>query len=84
MDYFEVSHKDGWTKGTNSYAWSPGLKYHMLKKGNTIADCLENQFTLHDLCDENKTRWVVAKVQALHETADDTLLEIISPCVYRN
>jgi hypothetical protein len=28
-----------------------GLKYHPLEKANAIADCLENQFTLHDLCD---------------------------------
>jgi hypothetical protein len=30
-----------------------GLKYHPEDKANAIADCLENQFTPHDLCDEN-------------------------------
>jgi hypothetical protein len=30
-----------------------GLKYHPLEKANAIADCLENQFTPNDLCDEN-------------------------------
>jgi hypothetical protein len=27
---------------------------HPNKKANMIADCLENQFTSHDLCDENR------------------------------
>jgi hypothetical protein len=30
-----------------------GLKFHPSEKANAIADCLENQFTHHDLCDEN-------------------------------
>jgi hypothetical protein len=30
-----------------------GLKYHPLEKANKTADCLENQFTPHDLCDDN-------------------------------
>jgi hypothetical protein len=30
-----------------------GLKFHPLEKANTIADCLENQFAPHDLCDYN-------------------------------
>jgi hypothetical protein len=29
-----------------------GLKFHPVDKANAIADCLENQFTPHDLCDE--------------------------------
>jgi hypothetical protein len=29
-----------------------GLKFHPYKKANAIADCLENQFTHHDLCDK--------------------------------
>jgi hypothetical protein len=28
-----------------------GLKFHPTDKVNEIADCLENQFTAHDLCD---------------------------------
>jgi hypothetical protein len=27
-----------------------GLMYHPLEKANAIVDCLENQFTPHDLC----------------------------------
>jgi hypothetical protein len=29
------------------------IKFHPLEKVNTNADCLEKQFTLHDLCKEN-------------------------------
>jgi hypothetical protein len=37
-----------------------GLQFLPLEKANAIADCLENQFTPHDLCDENHERWVKA------------------------
>jgi hypothetical protein len=47
-----------------------GLKYHLVDKANAIADCLENQFTLHDLCEENHERQVEARVQALLEAED--------------
>jgi hypothetical protein len=30
-----------------------GLKFHLSDKANAIADCLEIQFTPHDLCDNN-------------------------------
>jgi hypothetical protein len=40
-----------------------GLKYHPVDKVNAIADCLENQFTPHDLCQENHEQWVKARVQ---------------------
>jgi hypothetical protein len=52
-----------------------GLKYHAVDKGNAIADCLENQFTPHDLCEETPERLVEARVQALPEDADR-----IKPC----
>jgi hypothetical protein len=48
-----------------------GLKFHPLEKANAIADCLENHFTPHDLCDENHKRRVEARVQALLETVDN-------------
>jgi hypothetical protein len=56
------------------------LKYQHLVKAIAIADCSENQFTLHDLCDENHKQRVEARVQALLETADDTHLEKLRPC----
>jgi hypothetical protein len=58
-----------------------GLKYHPVDKVNAIADCLENQFTLHDLCEGNHERWAEAKVQALLEAVDsNTPWEKIRPC----
>jgi len=44
----------------------------MQEKANVTADCLENQLTPHDLCDENNKRRVVATVQALLETVDNS------------
>jgi hypothetical protein len=52
-----------------------GLKFLPSKKANAIADCLEIQFTPHDLCDENHKQQVEAKVQALLETVDKNLLK---------
>jgi hypothetical protein len=43
-----------------------------LEKANAIADCLENQFAPHDLCDYNHERRVEARVQALLETVDNS------------
>jgi hypothetical protein len=48
-----------------------GLTFHPLEKASAIADCLENQFTLHDLCDENYKHRVEARVQTLLETVED-------------
>jgi hypothetical protein len=33
-----------------------GITYQPNEKANVIADCLENQVTSHDLCDENYER----------------------------
>jgi hypothetical protein len=57
-----------------------GLKYHPVDKSNAIADCLENQFTPHDLCEENHERRVEAGVQALLEAVDSGPPERIRPC----
>jgi hypothetical protein len=56
------------------------LKYHPVDKANEIADCLENQFTPHDLCDQNHERRVEARVKALLEAADNDPHERIRPC----
>jgi hypothetical protein len=55
------------------------LKFHPFEKANAIADCLEIQFTPHDLFDENHERRVEAKVQALLETVDKSPLQRIRP-----
>jgi hypothetical protein len=57
-----------------------GLKIIMLEKVNAIADCLENQFTPHDLCDENHEWRVEARVQALLEAVHNNTPNRIRPC----
>jgi hypothetical protein len=47
-----------------------GLTFLPSEKVNAIADCLEIQFTLHDLCDENHERRVKAEIKALLENVD--------------
>jgi hypothetical protein len=42
-----------------------GFIFHPLEKANAITDCLEKQFTSHELCDEKHKRRVEARVQAL-------------------
>jgi hypothetical protein len=51
-----------------------GLKFHPENKAIAVVDCSENQFTPHDLCNENHERRVEARVQALLE------VKIIRPC----
>jgi hypothetical protein len=59
---------------------SLGHKYQQLEKATTIADCLENQFTPHDLCDENRNRRVEARVQAILEAGHDIPLKHVTLC----
>jgi hypothetical protein len=59
---------------------SPGLNLFLLEKANEIANCPENQFTPHDLCDEDHERQVVARVQSLTEAVDDNPSERVKPC----
>jgi hypothetical protein len=54
--------------------------FHPLKKADAIADCLEKQFTSHELCDENHKRRVEVRVQALLETVDNNPPERIRQC----
>jgi hypothetical protein len=49
-----------------------GVKFHPTEKANAIADCLEIQFTPHDLCDENQERRVEARVDDLLTSVDDS------------
>jgi hypothetical protein len=57
-----------------------GINYQPEDKANTIADCLENQFTPHKLCDENHEWRVEAGVQALLEADDSDPPARIRPC----
>jgi hypothetical protein len=56
------------------------LNFLPLEKVNAIADCLGNQFTPHDLCDENHEWRMEARVQALREAVDRNHPERIRPC----
>jgi hypothetical protein len=47
-----------WSKEIKFYSWSFGPYVYPTQKDNTIADWLENQFTPHNLCDENHKRCV--------------------------
>jgi hypothetical protein len=58
----------------------PGPKFYPSENVDTIADCLENQSTPHDPCDDNHERRVEARVQALIETVDNSLPERVRPC----
>jgi hypothetical protein len=57
-----------------------GLKFLPSEKANAIADCLEIQFTPHELCEEKHERQVEAKVQALLETVDKNPPQRVRPC----
>jgi hypothetical protein len=57
-----------------------GLRFLPSEKANAIADCLEIQFTPHDLCDENHERQVEPEFQALLETVDKNPPLRIRPC----
>jgi hypothetical protein len=57
-----------------------GITYHPNGKANVIADCLENEFTSHDLRDENPEQQVETGVQALPASVDDTPLGNARPC----
>jgi hypothetical protein len=57
-----------------------GLRFLPTEEANAIADCLENRFTPHDLCDERHEERVETCVQALLEVEDDTVTERVRPC----
>jgi hypothetical protein len=51
-----------------------GITYQPNETANVIADCLENRFTSHDLCDENHARQVETTVKALFASVSGTPL----------
>jgi hypothetical protein len=64
-----LSHRDG-PRAPTAIHGILCLKYHPVDRANEIADCLENQFTHHDLCEENHEWRVKARVQVLVEAAN--------------
>jgi hypothetical protein len=61
-----------------------GITYQPNEKANMTADCLENQFTFHDLCDENHKSQVETTVQALLASVSRTPLGKVRPCDIHN
>jgi hypothetical protein len=59
---------------------SSRLKFLPSEKVKATADCLENQFTHPDLCDENHERRMEARVQALLEAVHNSPPQRIRPC----
>jgi hypothetical protein len=57
-----------------------GIIYRQKEKGNAVADCLDNQFTSYDLCDENHEQQEENRVQGLLASVDDTPLGKVRPC----
>jgi hypothetical protein len=51
-----------------------------MDKANAIADCLENQFTAHNLCDCDHRQQVGAADQALLATVDEETPVKFRPC----
>jgi hypothetical protein len=57
-----------------------GITYHLNEKTNVIVDCLENQFTSHNLCDENHELQVERRVKSLLASVNDSPLGKVRPC----
>jgi hypothetical protein len=57
-----------------------GLKFLPLEKANVIADCLENQFSPQDLCEDYHKWQVVARIQALFKATDNNPPHRVRPC----
>jgi hypothetical protein len=69
-----------WTKGTNCNSWFFRPAFYPSEKANVIANCLENLFTLHKLCDTDHERRVEARVQALLTSVEENPSVKFRPC----
>jgi hypothetical protein len=58
-------------KASSSIHGPIGPALYPIDKANTIADCLENQFRAHDLCDCDHSRHVEAQVETPLATVDE-------------
>jgi hypothetical protein len=57
-----------------------GFKSFPFEKANMFVDCLESQFSPHDLCEGHHEQLVVTRIQALFEAEDNDLPERVRPC----
>jgi hypothetical protein len=72
--YCEITYERDGPKARTAVHGPLGITYHLNEKAKAVADCLENQFTSHNLCDVNRKRRVETRVQALLVSVDDTPL----------
>jgi hypothetical protein len=66
-----MAHCEGLNQAPIAIHCPLGLTFHSLENANTIADCLEKQFTPRDLSDDGHERQVEIRVQALLEAVDN-------------
>jgi hypothetical protein len=70
--YCEIPYEKRWTKGTDRCSGPLGIIHDPNEKENVTANCSENQFISHDLCDENHEQWMETRVQILLAYVDKT------------
>jgi len=80
MAYCEFPYERDGPKAPTAIHGCFSLKFLPMEKANVIADCLENRFTPHDLCDKHHEKQVEASVRALLDTEDNTPTERVRPC----
>jgi hypothetical protein len=80
MAHCEVRNKHGWTITPTAIHVLLDLPFYLVDQTNAVADCLENQFTPHDMCDENHERRAEDGVQTLLAAEDNDSPEKIRPC----
>jgi hypothetical protein len=67
-----ISHLKGGGPRASTVILGPlGLKCHLLEKANKVADCVQNHFMPHDLCDETHEEWVEVRAESVLETVDN-------------
>jgi hypothetical protein len=77
--YCEIAYEKDEPKAPAAVYGPLGIIFHPKEKANVIADCVENRFTSHDLCDESHERQVETRFQTLLASVDDTPLGKVRP-----
>jgi hypothetical protein len=72
--------KRGGPKAPTAIHGPLGPAFHPSEKANVIANCFENLFTPHKLCDADHERRVEARVQALMTTVEENPSVKFRPC----
>jgi hypothetical protein len=72
--------KRGGPKAPNAIYGPLGPAFYPSEKANVIANCLENLFTPHKLCDADHERRVEARIQALLTTVEENPSVKFRPC----